>query len=415
MGKKITVSCIGFGQRGQAYLREMSKLPDKYEVVSVCDIDSFRANKCKEMYNLSESNVFFDEDEFFKEKRSDLLVVATQDQDHVRQAVKGLNVGYDLLLEKPISKDRNELFELLKTQKKTGHKVLVCHVLRYAPAFTKAKELIDEGRIGKTIMIDLTENVCFSHQVHSYVRGNWRRSEETSPMILAKCCHDLDLLSWFIGDKCESIYSLGELNYFKKENQPEGALDRCKGCKYQGKCPYDAYDLYINKNFWGRDFITDVRPLTKEALTEALDKGPYGRCVFACDNDVVDNQTVTMHFVNGVDANLKMTAFTSRGGRTLRIYGTKGEIDLDERLGTIEIGEFNGKRESIKISTMVDAASGHGGGDAGIVKSLYEYLVSGNDKYVTSLDASIQSHLMGIEAENSRLDKGKKIYIDYQE
>ena len=413
MSKILTVSCIGVGQRGKAYLNEMKKRKDKYQIVSLCDVDEFRLKQAQSYYEVKDENLFLSEDEFFKAKRSDILIVSTHDQDHVRQALKGLDLGYDILLEKPIAADKEQLFKLLKKQKETGRKIVVCHVLRYAPAFTLVKDLVDENKVGEIILIDLIENVGIMHQAHSYVRGNWNNKEKTSPMILAKCCHDLDVLTWFADSKCEYITSIGELNYFNKEHQPVGASNRCKNCIHRGKCIYDAYKIYIDDKFWGRQFITDIRPITDEALTDALDNGRYGRCVFACDNDVVDNQISIMHFENGITANLRMTAFSCIGGRILKIHGTKGQIILDETRGIVEVMVYGQNKKTFAISTLVDAAAGHGGGDSGIIDSLYDYLTGIKNKFITSLDASIQSHLMGLAAEESRLKNGEKIIIDY--
>ncbi|MBO6280276.1 MAG: Gfo/Idh/MocA family oxidoreductase [Bacilli bacterium] len=414
MNKTITVSCIGVGQRGNIYMTEMLKLgKDKYKIVSLCDLKTERLELAKNNYGVLGSNLFTDEDEFFKEKRSDLLIVGTNDQDHVRLCLKGLKVGYDILCEKPISDKEDELKELLKVQQETGHKVVICHVLRYAPAFMTIKEYVDSGVIGQVVMIDDIENVGYSHQAHSYVRGNWRTTKEAAPMILAKCCHDLDLLVWLANSKCESISSLGDLRYFKKENQPVGASSRCKDCKYRGSCVFDAYELYIKQNFWGRVAVTDKRPITEEALRESLDNGPYGRCVFECDNDVVDNQITMMRFKNGITANLRMTAFTACGGRIMKIYGTYGQIDLDETRGVIELKPFGKEKTVTQISSLIDATNGHGGGDHGIVESLYDFLTKEQSKNISLLDVSIESHLMGIAAEKSRIHGGERIVINH--
>lgn len=413
MGKVFKVACIGLGHRGMCYLERMFEQKEHYEVVAVCDKNHERVEIAKEEFGLKEDACFYDEESFFQKKRGDVLIVATQDRDHVPHCLKALKLGYDILCEKPISGLKSEVEELMAAERIYKKKIFVCHVLRFAPAFDKVKEQIDSGVIGDLVLVDSIENVGFRHQAHSFVRGNWRNSDETSPMILAKCCHDLDLLVWYIGSKCDSLSSMGDLRYFKKENQPKGASDRCQNCIYRGKCVYDAYRVYLKDQFWGRKMITDVRPITDEAIKDALDKGPYGRCVFACDNNVVDNETTVMHFQNGVNANLRMTAFTYRGGRIMKFYGTLGEIDLDEERGFIEIMPFGKEVERIEISTLVDAVSGHGGGDDGLVKAFYEYLVSDKEGG-TTLEASIESHLMAFTAEESRLAGGKLLKVEHK-
>ena len=412
MDKKFTVAIIGMGGRGRAYTREMSKLPDKFEVVYFCDFTEFRINDAKRDFGFTDEMYTKDENEFFSKKRADICVVATQDQDHVRHAIKALELGYDVLCEKPISDNEEECRKLLEAQKKYGGKVFICHVLRYAPAFVKLKEIIDSKVCGDVVMVDLIEQVYYFHQAHSYVRGNWRRRDQTSPMIIAKCCHDLDLLQWYIGSKCESLSSVGDLRHFKKECKPEGAADRCTDCKYVDTCAYSAVRGYITNKFWGTDLITPVRPITTAALFEGLKTSPYGRCVYACDNDVVDNQIVMMKFENGVTANLRMTAFTKAGGRIIKVYCTNGEIEFDAHQEFIDVKLFNAKTERIHTKELIESGYGHGGGDAGIVKGLYN-LLTGNAEGGTTLEASIESHLMGFAAEESRLAGGKLIKIKH--
>ena len=406
--KIVTVAAIGLGGRGWVYTSNMFKKPDKYKVLALCDIDKVKADRIGEELEVAKENVFYDEDEFFKEKRADLCVISTQDQQHVGHAIKALALGYDLLLEKPISNKESECRKLLKAQQQSGRKIFVCHVLRYAPAFVKVKEILDSGVIGDIVMIDSVENVYFFHQAHSFVRGNWRRKDETSPMILAKCCHDLDLLQWYAGSKCETISSIGDLRYFKKENQPEGAADRCTDCKFADTCPYSAVRGYLTNKFWGGEALTNKRPITDEIIMDALRTGPYGRCVYACDNDVVDNQIVMARFANGITANLRMTAFTAGGGRTMKFYGTLGELEFDQDRKFIEVKPFGKPVEKIDTDNLVERGYGHGGGDQGIVNGLYD-LMTGKSDGGTTLAHSLESHLMAFTAEKSRL-KGGKVY-----
>lgn len=410
MEKILKVSCIGLGHRGFCYLERMQKEPNHYELVSVCDLNQKRLSLAKDSFKIKEENCFTSEDAFFKEKRGDLLVVATQDRDHVGHAIKALKLGYDILLEKPISGDEEEIFSLIEAQKKYKHKIFVCHVLRYAPAFRKVKELIESGTVGELIMIDAIENVEYRHQSHSYVRGNWRDSKVTSPMILAKCCHDLDLLVWYANSPCDTVSSIGDLRYFKKENQPLGASNRCKDCKYKGTCLFDAYKIYIEQQFWGRAMISDERPITDETLKHALDNGPYGRCVYNCDNNVVDNEITVINFKNGVKANLRMTGFTAHAGRIMKFYGTRGQIDLDEESGYITVMPFGQKDERIEISSLIEGVNGHGGGDDGLIHSLYQNLISTKEGS-TTLAVSVESHLMAFAAEKSRLNNGSYFKI----
>ena len=280
MGKKIvSVSIIGLGGRGgEAYGRYMAFLADKFKITHICDINTTRLHKYGNIFDVSIENRFDDEDKFFEKKWSDVLFITTQDRMHVRMAKKALELGYDIVLEKPITDDVAELQELAKLAHEKQRKIMVCHVLRYTVMMRKLKELLNAGAIGKLVSIDQTENVVYWHEAHSYVRGNWRNTDVAVPMIMAKCCHDLDLIQDFIGGRCKSVASMGNLAYFKPEFKPEGAADRCVGCKYVDSCVYSAKRVYIEMwynvgqpaNIFPFNLITDVCPVTEEALMDAI-------------------------------------------------------------------------------------------------------------------------------------------------
>ena len=417
--KKLSVAIIGCGSRGcETYGRLIQDKKDQFEIKALCDIRGDRLEKYSKEFNINKDNLFLDEEEFFKEKRADVLFVCVLDQDHVRVAIKALKLGYHLLLEKPISANINELNKLLKVYKESKKEVVVCHVLRYAKAFIKVKELIDNKTIGDLVLMQAFEQVGWFHQAHSFVRGNWRNTKETTPMIMAKCCHDLDLLQYYANSKCDTISSLGSLEYFKKENMPKDASKRCTTCKYIDSCPYSAKVIYIDRwkkfgsheNEWPYNVITEAIPLTEKDLYQAIDKGPYGRCVFSCDNDAVDNQVVMMKFKNNVKATLTMTAFTGEIGRIMKFYGTLGEIDLDEEKGVIEVKRFARDKEIININDLIENDNmAHGGGDYMLINDLYNAIINHNIK--TSLEESIESHLMAILAEESRCNNGKVLKV----
>lgn len=418
MSKKvISVAICGCGARGaDTYGALCAEMQDKYKIKALLDPNVVKVEKYGKKFNVDKENRYQNEEEFFSEKRADLLIIATLDAEHTRQCIKALELGYDILLEKPITDKKEDCEAILAAQKKYGGKVIVCHVLRYAPAFLKAAELLQQGVVGRLVNIQAIERVGFWHQAHSYVRGNWRRSEETTPMILAKCCHDLDLLQYYANSACKSISSIGELTYFTKENAPEGAAERCVDCKYKKECAYSAERIYIDwwrlgsVDHWPQNVLSPVSPLTEEILVKALKTGPYGRCIFACDNNVVDHQLVNMTFENGVKASLTMTAFSATTGRVISFFGTEGELVLDETQDCIKIRSFKGPEEIIKFTDLNEKGYGHGGGDFGLISMLYDIL-SGNENSRTNLVDSIESHLMGICAEESRLKGGELIYI----
>ena len=418
--KTVTVSIIGLGGRGgEAYGRYIAKLKDKFKITHICDINHVRLDKYGELFDVPKENRFDDEEKFFQEKLSDVLFITTQDKLHIRMAKKALSLGYDIVLEKPISDDSQELRELSELAHKTGRMIMVCHVLRYTAAMRKLKEIINSGAIGKLVSIDHTENVVFWHEAHSYVRGNWRNRKIAAPMIMAKCCHDLDLIQDFVGGRCKSVASMGSLAYFKPEFKPEGSADRCIHCKYIDTCVYSAKKIYIDMwkecgkpiNIFPFNLITDAYPTTEDALLESITTSPYGRCVFACDNDVVDNQTVIMQFENGVTATLKMEAFVKNGGRDIRFFGTEGELELREGENTITLKKYFGEDIVWKISDLTDDLEGHGGGDHRMIDELYDIMTGQNPQVATSIDESIESHYMALAAEESRLNGGQLIEI----
>ena len=417
MKDKITIAIAGLGSRGRtAYGAILLDMKDRAQVVAIADFDKTRCEIAQKEHNVKSENVFSSVEEMLsKEKLADAVLICTQDRDHVRHALMALDKGYDILLEKPVSPDLNELKSLVKKSKETGRKVLVCHVLRYTPFFQTIKKAIDSGRIGKVATVQALENVRYWHQAHSFVRGNWRRKDETSPMILAKCCHDLDYLIWLCGSKCKSVSSYGSLSYFKAECAPEGAALRClDGCKTKANCPYDAEKIYLtNKDTgvlhgnveWPVDVLSE-NP-TEETIRAAIEKGPYGRCVFHCDNDVVDNQIVAMEMESGATVTLTMSAFTSIGGRTIKVMGTLGDIQGDMHDNIIKITEFGKESEIIDLGREEKDFAGHGGGDQMLIEEFVSLLEGGEvNNTVTTLEVSVESHLVALAAEESRLEGG---------
>ena len=411
--KMFTVSIIGCGSRGcDVYGNLFYKQRDKFKIASLCDTRAERLERFGAAYGVPADLLFSDEEDFFREKRSDGLVIATQDKDHVRMCLRALELGYAVLLEKPITPDKEELERLLEANRRYNGRVMVCHVLRYAPAFVKIKTLLEEGAIGRLVLIEAVEQVAYWHQAHSFVRGNWRSEEETSPMLLAKCCHDLDLLQYYAGSAADTVYSMGDLTFFNAANWPEGASRRCQDCRYIEDCTYSAENLYIRRwkengcptDGWPFNVISPA-PNTEESLRTAYRSGPYGRCVFCCDNDVVDRQTVSLRFENGVQAQLIMTAFTSESGRRMHFHGTEGEIKMDEARDLLSVERYGKKAETYKISEIIAQEEkdnfGHGGGDLGIVRAYYE-LLNGKGTADTSLERSAESHFIAYAAEESR-------------
>lgn len=421
MDKKIiTVSIIGVGlSGGESYGRYFYQAADKYKITDICDIDAAKLEKYGNAFQIANEHRFSSDDVFFEEKRSDLLVIATMEQTHIRIARKALSLGYDLMLEQPVSDDPDELRALVAEARRFGRKIMVCHVLRYSSMVCKLKEILSQGEIGDIISMDATENVVFWHAAHSYVRGNWRKSETTASMILTKCGHDLDLLQYFAGSKCKAVSSMGSLAYFRPEKAPRGAAEKCIDCSLIDSCPYSAKKIYIEQwKMWGKPaneklmgVLTNKLPLTEEVLLKALEEGPYGRCVFHCDNNVVDNQKIIMTFENGIMATLKMEAFVKYGGRELRFFGSEGYLELNEARGAITLHKYFGKDDEWQIASIKEKdKQAYRVGK--MIDAFYNVLIGASEEIETSLDGAVESHYMAIAAEESRLSGGKLVELE---
>lgn len=421
-GKIVRIAIAGVGSRGKnAYGLELLNMKDRAKVVAVADIDPERLALAGDAHGVPDEMRFPSAEAMLAMPRlADAMLVCTQDRQHVPHAVAALKKGYDVMMEKPISPKLEDLQEITKVARENGRRVVVCHVLRYTPFFQTIKKTIDSGVLGEIVSIQALENVRYWHQAHSFVRGNWRREEDTSPMILAKCCHDLDYLVWLCGRKCERVSSYGSLMYFKKSNAPEGAALRCtQGCKAKESCPYDAEKIYLtNKDTgilcgnveWPIDVLSE-NP-TEEKIRHAIETGPYGRCVFHCDNDVVDHQIVNMQMEGGASLSLTMSAFTSIGGRTIKVMGTLGDLWGDMHENRIRIGVFGKEPQVIDLGKEEKDFAGHGGGDRLLMEQFVD-LMQGKepDGTITTLETSVESHLVALAAEKSRLENGESIEI----
>lgn len=428
MKKKITAAIAGLGNRGNdIYAHYQLVAPEEMQVTAVADPVEAKRKEAQELYGVAPENCFETAEEMLAQPRlADICVIATQDKQHAAQAVEAIQKGYHVICEKPISPSIEDCLRLKEAAHEKRKMVAVGHVLRYTPFYSRIKEVIQSGKIGEVVTVQAMENVSYWHQAHSYVRGNWRSSEETSPMIMAKSCHDLDIFTWLLGKKCKKVSSYGSLYLFRPENAPEGAAKRClDGCRAKEHCPYDAEKIYVTNPRTGiRDVLehpeNDKWPvcvlspndLTEEAVYRQIKEGPYGRCVYHCDNDVVDHQVVNMEFEDHVTVDFTMTAFTSGGGRTIKICGTMGDITGNLNENKITVTEF-GKEPEI-ICTAEGDMSGHAGGDNRLIHDFLSVLEENADEnqLKTGIDVSIQSHIMAIAAEYSRRRGGESVDLD---
>lgn len=407
--KKLKAILIGAGGRGKNYTDIMKNMSEKYQVVAVAEPINSRREYIRDYHNLNEDMCFTDWKPLIeKGKIADFAIISTMDRDHYAPAIAAIDAGYDLLLEKPIAPTPEECIKICKHAKKKGKKVVICTVLRYTPIFKTLKDMIDSGKLGRVMSITHEECVGNLHQSHSFVRGNWGNEERSSSMLLQKSCHDMDILQWLVGKRLKKVQSFGTLSYFNKANAPEGAPDYCiQGCPHADTCHYNAVKIYLGENRidWFIAAATKEIDATDEMIKDAITNTQYGKCVYKCDNNVVDHQTVNLLFEDDITVTFGMNAF-NKGGRYIHIMGTEGEVNaaLD---GDAPIKFYNFttcETEEIPMSGKDGISGGHGGGDEGIVYDLYEYL---NDTYegksVPDIEDSTINHLITFAAEESRL------------
>lgn len=423
MKAPITFAIAGFGDRGSTYAAMQEVFPGRMKVVAAADLDPRKREKARRLYGLSEDCVFSSAEEMLSRGRlADVMVVSTMDRQHVDHAIPALRLGYHVVLEKPISPDPAKCREILEAARQCPGKIVVCHVLRYTAFYNCIKELLESGRIGEPVSVSAAENVGYWHQAHSFVRGNWRNSQQTSPMILQKSCHDMDLFTWLLPGRCLSLFSVGSTTLFREDRAPAGAPARClDGCPVKDSCPFDAEKIYVTNPATGvlhhdHNWISSVLSPenTVESTYAALREGPYGRCVYRCDNDVVDHQQTALLWEGGVTVSFSMCAFTEKCFRSMKIMGTKGEMEGDTLSNLIRVRRFGGEEEVLDVRLSAPDLKGHGGGDAGIIGDFLDMLLENREPTLrtTTLEHSLESHVLALAAEESRLRGGERIVLE---
>jgi len=423
--KKIGIAAVGCGNRSNEYLSLLMKHhQESFEIKALADPEEARRNIIASYQREGDVRHFESADDFFKQdKMADAVIIATQDDYHFNPAMKALEKGYDLILEKPVSNRLEETFILERKAEELKRKVIICHVLRYTPFYGKIKELLDDGKIGELISIDAVEGVNPWHQAHSFVRGNWADTKKSSPMILAKSCHDMDVFSWLTGEACLEVSSFGELSFFREEKAPQGAPERCTdGCPVAGECIYNAL-FYRDKyrNPWLAQLLDNEKNAgetggaSDEEIMAFLKTSDWGKCVYHSGNDAVDHQVVSLKFARGITGSFTMTAFDT--GRSITVFGTKGTLKggdfIKKATGYDLIFTDHGSGEMQRWNLEYDAEGyeSHGGGDFGFVSTWKKQLTTGNPEDLhSSIHKSVESHVMAWAAEESRIT-GKSVNL----
>jgi predicted dehydrogenase len=403
----VTLAVVGAGNRGSAHGGWALTHPERARVVAVAEPREVRRDRFAARHGLPAGATFTSWQELAARGRmADAVLICTQDAAHAEPAIAFAELGYDLLLEKPMATTEAGCRRIVDAVERADVTFAVCHVLRYTPYTALVKQVVDGGRIGKVMSVQHLEPVGYYHHAHSYVRGPWRRQGAAAFMLLAKSCHDLDWLQYVVGRPIRRVASFGSLTHFRPENRPEGAGDRCLDCAVEPSCPYSAvrfYPQFLEQvDEWPLDAVVDR--YTEADLLAALRDGPYGRCVYACDNDVVDHQVVAMEFDGGQTGTFVMAAFNAGGHRHTRLFGTHGELEGDGE--TVRVHDFlTGTDEVLAARTPGDhtAAGGHGGGDWGLMDAFVRAVATGDRSHVlTGAQASLEAHLAVFAAERAR-------------
>lgn len=433
--KPVTAIIVGAGHRAMVYSKLALTNPELLKIVGVADPNPIRRKQCMEKFGFSEDMCFENADELAKKgKLADTIINGTMDEQHIETAVPLLNCGYDMLLEKPFAVNEEEMRELVDCAKKNNSKVMICHVLRYTPFYYGIKKRIVDGEIGDIINIQTNEHVSYHHLSTSYVRGKWANSDKChTSMLLAKCCHDLDIIMWMMAEtKPTQISSFGSIYQFKPENAPKGAGTICmKDCPLVDTCVYSTKRLYIDHPdrwaFYVWDALEGIEnPTIEDKIKLMKSDSPYARCMYKCDNNVVDHQSVLINFASGATATHNMVGGSSEPRRNIHIIGTKGEI-----FGNFEESKFyvskidpspdahNGecRIEEVDLNVngdMVGAYGGHGGGDERLAEDFVKFIQGEKPSLAcTSIFDSVAGHLAVYLADESREHGGQPQKVEY--
>lgn len=398
----VSLIAIGAGNRLRTYMHYIETHPDKARLVAVVDPDRVRRDSLAERAGVPPERRYADYHAMFADGiNADAVIVATPENLHFEPAMMALDAGYHLLLEKPVAQSYGECVAIADKARAAGVLVSVCHVLRYYPIFVKIKEMIESGEYGKVISIHHTEEVGIDRATHSFVRGSMNREKDSNPMLLAKCCHDLDLLLWMTGAHCRRVSSFGSLRWFRDDNAPTDSAGRCIDCAAEPRCPFSAVDLYRTRGEWIRNFIPAPGETIAQVIDRQLREGPFGRCVYRCDNDVVDNQVVTMQMTDGMLVTLSVNFFTQRDCRDTDIKLTGGEISCDGV--TLRARDFKSRRTTTYDFSHLAKMKYHGGADMALINDFVDAVRNGGGRLLTGIDDSLEAHRVIFEAEKSRL------------
>ncbi len=417
----ISVVIVGMGGRASIYSAVALTNPELLHVVGVVDVAPERVRQAQLMFDLPDEHCFTSVDDLVSIPRiADAAINCTMDRFHVETSLPLLRHGYDLLLEKPYALNDEEGKLIIDCARETGRKVMVCHILRYTPFYRSLRRVIALGTIGEVINIHMVNQVGYQHESVSFVRGKYAREEVCgSGMLLSKCSHDLDIMAWLMGDNVPvTISSVGSVLQFKEEKAPEGAGTHClNNCPIERDCPYSARRLYIEhpmrwaNNVWHDTHSNPTSDAEKEEILRRTDN-PFSRCVYRCNINIVDHQSVLIHFRDGATGTFSMNGGATMPRRIIHVTGTRGEIHGDferERFHVrlIDPDSLGGYTERTLDISDFQQGDAHGGGDRSIVLDFIALLRGERTTPgCPTLEDSIVGHRMVFLAEKSRLAGG---------
>jgi predicted dehydrogenase len=403
--KTVELLIIGAGSRGNVYGEYAGRYPEQARVVGVAEPRASYRQRMAEQHQIASEQVVEDWRELAaRPKFADAVVVATPDAQHLEPALAFAHQGYDILLEKPLAPDPESCRRIVEAARHNAILLAIGHVMRYTAYTQRLKKLVDAGTIGEIVSVQHLEPVGYWHMAHSFVRGNWRNEAESSFMLLQKSCHDLDWLRYIIGRRCVQVSSFGSLMHFRRESKPveAGEALRCLDCAYEASCAYSAQRLYLglldkNSLGWPLDVVTSE--LTREGVLTSLREGPYGRCVYECDNDVVDHQVVNLLYDNGVTASFTMVGLSEMRERQTTIFGTRGEL----RGNGEKIVHYNYLSETTSEILIEQPASGHSGGDNALMQNFVAAVARRAPELILcGPKEALETHLTVFAAEQAR-------------
>ncbi len=401
-GTPVRLAAFGLGNRTTKYLNYLLDHPNEGKLVAAVEPNFERLSQIKSLFGLSSEECFNSAEAFFAEKRDvDAVIIGTPDKTHYEIAMNSIRRGYHCLLEKPIATTAKECMDVALAAKKAGVLVCVCYVLRYHPFYRKIKAVLDSGELGPVISASHIENVGLERMTHSYVRGIFSNSSKSTPLILEKCCHDIDLLIWLMNKHIAKVSSFGSLGWFKAENAPEGSSDRCVDCKIESECPFSAVELYQRRREWVSNFVVPNGETLDEVVAKELKSGRYGRCVYHCDNDVVDHQTVGLEMSGGVTIGMSIETLTRHDDRATKINCAFGEVFAGG--DSVTVTHFSHSKEDIYNFTETLNMPLHGNADLKIIEDFLKGVKDPeHHELISPIEEALESHLVCFQIEESR-------------